>query len=90
LSRFNSISPYIQLTPDQLGELFELIATNQISVDEAVIKYKRSKDTINRHLNHYYYGLVPKHRQKTVTLQSKFNNDKYETPDHHRAGAIAV
>jgi hypothetical protein len=90
MSRFNSISPYIQLTPHQLGELFELIATNQISVDEAVIKYSRSKSTITRYLDHYYYGLVPKHRQKTVTLQSKINNDKYETPDHYRAGTIAV
>jgi hypothetical protein len=90
VNAYKSISPYIQLTSDQLGELFELIATNQISVDEAVIKYKRSKNSINRYLDHYYYGLIPKHRQKTVTLQSKINNDNYETIDHHRTGAIAV
>jgi predicted transcriptional regulator len=90
MSRFKSISPLSKLSPDQLGEIFELIANKRMTVDEAALNFNVAKTTISRQLDTHYYGIVPKHRQKTITLQSKINNDKYETLDHHRTGAIAM
>jgi len=71
MSKFNSINYKCKLTPIELADMCELHASGQMNNYQLAKKYGFTKETVDRYLNNYYYGIVPKHKQVTITLKSK-------------------
>jgi len=74
--KFESISgKKCALSPDQLAELFELFVIGEMDIFQLAHKYDLSVATIDRYIDKFYYGFVPKKYHMHITLPSKMNTD---------------
>jgi hypothetical protein len=65
----------LSISPEQFGELCELFISGQMTIFQLATKYKLSVTTIDRYLDKFYYGFVPKKYHLHIKLSSKMNTD---------------
>jgi hypothetical protein len=74
MGRFRSLYKNCKLTPLEVAEMCEQYATEQMNIYELSVKYGLARSTINNYINDHYHGIIPKHRQATIRLGSKVND----------------
>jgi uncharacterized protein (DUF433 family) len=57
-----------------MGDILERYVNGE-SFESMALFYKVSRATVFNYIHRHFYGIVPKDRQKTITLSSKINDE---------------
>lgn len=71
MKKYSSLDRSCKLTPVELANLCELFASGELNVFQLARKYDLAVDTVNKYLYTHYYGIVPKHKQITITIKDQ-------------------
>lgn len=71
---YRSLNQFTKLTGDQIGEMIERYVNGE-DLNPLAKDYGIYLETAKNYIHKHYYGIVPKHRQKTITISSKINEE---------------
>jgi len=74
MKHYRSLNQFTKLSGDQIGEMIERYVAGE-NLNYLAAAYKIYFETAKNYIHKHYYGIVPKHRQKTIKLKSKINEE---------------
>jgi len=74
MKTYHSINKFSRVNAEQMADIIERFSNGE-SFESIAEFYKVARSTIFHYIHKNLYGIIPKERQKTITLRSKVNDE---------------
>ncbi|MBO9671991.1 MAG: hypothetical protein J7577_00995 [Sphingobacteriaceae bacterium] len=84
MKKYNSIHRFSRVTGEQMADILERYANGE-SFEVIAGIHNVARSTIFNYIHRHFYGIVPKHRQKVIIIQSAINEQLQNQPHTTKA-----